>query len=399
VEAVWIVIGGLIAFFVAWNNGANNAADAIGTAVGSRAIDLRKALVIAAVADFVGAILFGSFVSETIMRGIVDIGLIANPKIIIYGMLSTLLATGLWMLLASILKMPMSISMAIVGAVMGFGLVTLGVRGVLWDTIAYIFMSWTILPFFSAAIAILLQKFYSGMLFNIRLLPYAGASSLFIIVFSTSFLLLYGKVFKTYSNVLILSLLLGIASFLIFLVLINILVMKRGGIDKASNTILKILVTFAAATIAFSHGANDVAKSAAPLTAIILASSKGYIPLTVSVDTYALVLCASGIAIGIISWGYRVVGTLGEEITTLTYTSAFIAQISASIPLLIFTRLGMPVSTTMSIVGAIAGVGLAKGVKYVNIKTLLRIFSTWIIAVPVVMVMSAGIYFLISFIV
>ncbi len=398
-EAVWIVIGGLIAFFVAWNNGANNAADAIGTAVGSRAIDLRKALVIAAVADFVGAILFGSFVSETIMRGIVDIGLIANPKIIIYGMLSTLLATGLWMLLASILKMPMSISMAIVGAVMGFGLVTLGVRGVLWDTIAYIFMSWTILPFFSAAIAILLQKFYSGMLFNIRLLPYAGASSLFIIVFSTSFLLLYGKVFKTYSNVLILSLLLGIASFLIFLVLINILVMKRGGIDKASNTILKILVTFAAATIAFSHGANDVAKSAAPLTAIILASSKGYIPLTVSVDTYALVLCASGIAIGIISWGYRVVGTLGEEITTLTYTSAFIAQISASIPLLIFTRLGMPVSTTMSIVGAIAGVGLAKGVKYVNIKTLLRIFSTWIIAVPVVMVMSAGIYFLISFIV
>jgi len=399
VEVVWIVIGGLIAFFVAWNNGANNAADAIGTAVGSRAIDLRKALVIAAVADFVGAILFGSFVSETIMRGIVDIGLIANPKIIIYGMLSTLLATGLWMLLASILKMPMSISMAIVGAVMGFGLVTLGVRGVLWDTIAYIFMSWTILPFFSAAIAILLQKFYSGMLFNIRLLPYAGASSLFIIVFSTSFLLLYGKVFKTYSNVLILSLLLGIASFLIFLVLINILVMKRGGIDKASNTILKILVTFAAATIAFSHGANDVAKSAAPLTAIILASSKGYIPLTVSVDTYALVLCASGIAIGIISWGYRVVGTLGEEITTLTYTSAFIAQISASIPLLIFTRLGMPVSTTMSIVGAIAGVGLAKGVKYVNIKTLLRIFSTWIIAVPVVMVMSAGIYFLISFIV
>ena len=398
-EVVWIVIGGLIAFFVAWNNGANNAADAIGTAVGSRAIDLRKALVIAAVADFVGAILFGSFVSETIMRGIVDIGLIANPKIIIYGMLSTLLATGLWMLLASILKMPMSISMAIVGAVMGFGLVTLGVRGVLWDTIAYIFMSWTILPFFSAAIAILLQKFYSGMLFNIRLLPYAGASSLFIIVFSTSFLLLYGKVFKTYSNVLILSLLLGIASFLIFLVLINILVMKRGGIDKASNTILKILVTFAAATIAFSHGANDVAKSAAPLTAIILASSKGYIPLTVSVDTYALVLCASGIAIGIISWGYRVVGTLGEEITTLTYTSAFIAQISASIPLLIFTRLGMPVSTTMSIVGAIAGVGLAKGVKYVNIKTLLRIFSTWIIAVPVVMVMSAGIYFLISFIV
>jgi len=347
----------------------------------------------------VGAILFGSFVSETIMRGIVDIGLIANPKIIIYGMLSTLLATGLWMLLASILKMPMSISMAIVGAVMGFGLVTLGVRGVLWDTIAYIFMSWTILPFFSAAIAILLQKFYSGMLFNIRLLPYAGASSLFIIVFSTSFLLLYGKVFKTYSNVLILSLLLGIASFLIFLVLINILVMKRGGIDKASNTILKILVTFAAATIAFSHGANDVAKSAAPLTAIILASSKGYIPLTVSVDTYALVLCASGIAIGIISWGYRVVGTLGEEITTLTYTSAFIAQISASIPLLIFTRLGMPVSTTMLIVGAIAGVGLAKGVKYVNIKTLLRIFSTWIIAVPVVMVMSAGIYFLISFIV
>jgi len=396
VEVIWIIIGSLIAFFVAWNNGANNAADAIGTAVGSRAIDLRKALIIAAIADFVGAILFGSFVSETIMRGIVNIELITNPKIIIYGMLSSLLSTGLWMLIASIMKMPMSISMAIVGAVIGFGLVTLGINGILWDTIAYIFISWAILPFFSAVVAVLLQRFYSRMLANVKLLPYAGASSLFLIVFSTSFLLLYGKVFTAYTNALILSLLLGFTSFLMFLIFTSILMIKRSDTKESSNTILKVLVTFAAATIAFSHGANDVAKSAAPLTAIILASSKGYIPLTVSVDIYALLLCASGIAIGIMSWGYRVVGTLGEEITTLTHTSAFIAQISASIPLLIFTRLGMPVSTTMSIVGAIAGVGLAKGVKYVNIKTLLRIFSTWIIAVPVVMVMSAGVYLIIS---
>ncbi len=394
-EIAWIVTGAVIAFFVAWNNGANNAADAIGTAVGSRALSLKKALIIAAIADFAGAMIFGSYVSETIMKGIVNVGVINEPSILMYGMLSSLIATGLWMFIASAFRIPMSISMAILGAILGFGLIAVGTEGIFWNTVILIFISWSILPGVSALVAALLYKLYNGMFLNYKLMPYVGSSSLFLIVFSASILLLYGRYPPHSPYPLIISLTLGVASFMAFMVLARFIVRKYSAKDSM-DYMLKILIAISAAAIAFSHGSNDVAKSAAPLTAIILASTKGYIPPEVSVDINALTLCALGIAVGILSWGYRVVGTLGEEITTLTYSSAFTAQIAASIPLLIFTRLGMPVSTTMSVVGAIAGVGLAKGVKAVNMKTLAKIFGTWLVAVPAVMGLSAAIFAMIK---
>ncbi len=387
---IWLVVGVGVAFFLAWNNGSNNAANAIGTAVGAHIISLRKALVIAALFDFLGAVLFGSFVSRTLMKGIVDVTQIEDPKVIIAGMIGALLATGLWVLGASILKIPMSISQGIVGGVIGFGLAALGIRSIDWGLVSTIFISWAILPLASALIAMALYLLYSRMFRKERLMIHIGWSSVFLLVFSTVFLLMV-KTLKL-SDIrfaIMISGVLGVVAILLFLAL---LASQSASSADRRNRIIYLLMVVAMASMSFSHGANDVANSAGPLTAIYLALKEGIVPSSVNVDLVMLVICAAGISIGILSWGSRVVGTIGEEITTLTFASAFTAQLAASLTVLILTRLGMPVSTTMSIVGAVSGVGLARGIRAVNVRTLLKIFGAWAIAVPVVAAGAAGIY-------
>ena len=388
---IWLVVGVGVAFFLAWNNGSNNAANAIGTAVGAHIISLRKALVIAALFDFLGAVLFGSFVSRTLMKGIVDVTQIEDPKVIIAGMIGALLATGLWVLGASILKIPMSISQGIVGGVIGFGLAALGIRSIDWGLVSTIFISWAILPLASALIAMALYLLYSRMFRKERLMIHIGWSSVFLLVFSTVFLLMV-KTLKL-SDIrfaIMISGILGIVAILLFLA--YVLVSQSASSVGRRNRIIYLLMVVAMASMSFSHGANDVANSAGPLTAIYLALKEGIVPSSVNVDLVMLMICAAGISIGILSWGSRVVGTIGEEITTLTFASAFTAQLAASLTVLILTRLGMPVSTTMSIVGAVSGVGLARGIRAVNVRTLLKIFGAWAIAVPVVAAGAAGIY-------
>ena len=391
-EIYWLLLGAAASFFVAWNNGSNNAANAIGTVVGSGALTLRKALVISAFFDFFGAMLFGQFVSKTIMAGIVDIRIIQDPSVIVKGMIAALIATGLWVLIASWLRIPMSISEGTVGGVMGFGMVAVGISNIKWGTVTVILGSWVILPGFSAVVAIALYFVYERMFKKNELLPYIGASSLFLMVFSTVFLLLVKTAkLSDLSYVLGVSLSSGLLSILGFAAYYFRL--KRSG-KGISDNVIKALLLVAAASMAFSHGANDVANSAGPLMAVVLAHSQGSIPAAVSIDPGIIAFAAAGIAIGIITWGQRVVETIGEDITTLTYSSAFTAQLAASLSVLILTRLGLPVSTTIAIVGAVAGVGLAKGFKAVNARVLAKIFSAWIIALPVVMGISAGLYLL-----
>ncbi len=396
VEYTWLFIGFLAALFVAWNNGSNNAANAIGTVVGARALNLKHALYLAAFFDFLGAILFGGFVSKTIMKGIVDVSLINDQTIIIRGMVAALLATGFWVLFASWIKIPMSISEGIVGGVIGFGLVALGPRSVNWSTVSIIISSWIILPLFSAVLALILYLVYERMFGKESLVPYVAVSSLFLMVFSTLFLLMVKTLkLNDIARVVFISTMAGLVASSLFAVLYFSKISKS---DKKSYIMIKVLLLVAAASMAFSHGANDVANSAGPLSAILYVYQYGEVPKIVGVSPIALVVSAIGIAFGILSWGHRVVETIGEKITTLTYSSAFTAQLSASLSVLIITRLGLPVSTTIAIVGAVAGVGMAKGFKAVDKKTLARIISTWIIALPAVIVMSMLIYVLLSII-
>lgn len=387
---MWIIVSSLAAFLVAWVNGANNAANAIGTAVGSKALTLRRALILTAIFDFLGAILFGKFVSKTLLKGIVDIHVYSNPYIVMYGMFCALIATGIWVIVATWFRIPMSISQAIVGGVMGLGLGTLGPQVIDWSRVSIILFSWYTLPFFSGLIAVgiytLMNKYMNKM--STSRLPLMS-TILFSTFIFTSVFLLSVKTLKASDVVfaieysILVVIILSIPYYIVFKYK-----MPRE-VEEASKFTYRVLLVMAAATMAFSHGANDVANSAGPLTGVLIIASEHRIPSTVSIPLEVLALCASGIAIGVLMWGYRVVETLGEKITTLTVQTAFIAQFSASIAVLIVTRLGLPVSTTVAIVGAVAGVGFARGVRNVNIKLLIKIITVWTAAVPVVALMSA----------
>ncbi len=392
-DPVWLVIGAAAAFIVAWINGANNAANAIGTAVGAKALDIKKALFLAAAFDFLGAILFGQFVSKTLLKGIVDTSTFNDPKIVIVGMISALLATGLWVVAVTFLKIPMSISQAIVGGVMGFGIASVGFMGVNWEKIIEIVSAWLFLPVMSAFIAIVLFKLLSTWFEEARRIMLILASDilLFIMLFTTIFLLNV-KTLRTS------DLAWAISSSIILSGLIvlpyHFIVEKKAPKDPiiARRYIFRLLLIVSAAAMAFSHGANDVANSAGPLAGILYAINYGYVPAQVQIPLQALALSAAGIALGILIWGYSVVETIGAKITVLNIETAFMAQFAGSIAILIVTRLGLPVSTTVSIVGAVAGIGFARGLKSVNIKTLIKIVSAWFLAFPIVAVLAILFY-------
>ncbi len=394
-DTYWLAVAVGAAVFVAWNNGSNNAGNIIGTVVGSRALSLRKALILASLFEFVGAVLFGRFVSLTLMRGIIDITLIQDTRIVIAGMISALLATGLWVLIASILKVPMSISENIVGGIMGFAIASLGLSHINWSTISFIAATWLYLPAVSAGLAFALYKLYGKALQNEKLLPYVLATSIFVMVFSSAFMLIISvPSVSDVTHTLLVSLLVAVLTIPVIIAVCKLYIRVFSRALKR-EVYVKLLLLVSAAAIAFSHGAHDVANSAGPLSAIMLAltSSTG-LPSTITVSEVALVIAALGMSVGIVMWGSRVVEVIGTGITTLTYTSAFCAQLAASLAILIITRLGLPVSTTIAIVGSVAGVGLAKGIKAINFKTLMRIITTWVIELPAVMATSALLYML-----
>ncbi len=384
-EFYWLLLGGAAAFLVAWINGANNAANAIGTAVGSRALNVKQALWLAAAFDFMGAMLFGRFVSKTLLKGIVDTSQIGSAYIIVVGMISALFATGIWVIIATLFKIPMSISQAIVGGVTGFGIAVLGINGVNWAKITEIVVSWLVLPFMSALIALLLYYLLLRLTREItrRNLIILALTLYFIMIFTTA-LLLGIKTLK------ISDLAYAIGSSLAYTIILTIpflaYIVKKTPREprQAKKFIFRLLLIASAAAMAFSHGANDVANSAGPLSGIIYAVYENAVPETVTIPLSALALSAFGIASGILIWGFSVIETIGEKITPLSIETAFIAQFSGSIAVLIVTRLGLPVSTTVSIVGAVAGVGLARGVKNVNLRLLGKIVAAWFLGFPFV---------------
>ena len=394
-EIYWLIAGAVAAFLVAWINGANNAANAIGTAVGAKALNVRSALWLAATFDFLGAIVFGRFVSMTLLKGIVDTSMIGSAKFVAIGMTCALFATGLWVILATLLKIPMSISQAIVGGVTGFGIVILGVSGVNWEKITEIVASWLYLPFLSAGIAVGLYKLFSLILKKLTCLRLIIASVFlyFTMVFTTVFLLNV-KTLKVSDLAYAVgsSALLAVALTIPFLLLLYY--KSPPELSEARKYAFRILLIVSAAAMAFSHGANDVANSAGPLTGIMYAVFENRVPPQVNIPLSALVLSAFGIASGILIWGYSVIETIGEKITTLSIETAFIAQFSGSISVLIVTRMGLPVSTTVSIVGAVAGVGLAKGIRSVNLRLLAKIIAAWFIGFPFVAALTAGLLYL-----
>jgi PiT family inorganic phosphate transporter len=382
---LWVVFGILTAFFVAWNNGSNNAPNSIGTAVGAGVLSTRKALVIASIASFAGALSLGIYVTSTVMKGIVNITVLGTD-IVVKGMIAVLIAAGIWTLISTFLEVPMSVHVCIIGGILGFGLAT-GASLISWGTVIKIFIAWVISPFAAAVLAYALYHAFNKSFSDPGYAKISVIITAYITVATPTILILlksaalYDILFDILVTIVI-STLLALFTYVYWDGRV-----KRGGdpVHEAS----RILLIMAAVSMAFSFGSNDIGNSAGPLAAIFYAlrinnNILGTIWLSI-------IISATGLSTGIIMWGEKIIGTIGERITPLSPLTAYTAQIAATITMLIVSRLGLPVSTSMTIIGGVMGVGLSKGVRNVNLKLIARIFGVWLIALPLTMTLG---YFL-----
>jgi inorganic phosphate transporter, PiT family len=459
-----------IGFYMAWNIGANDVANAMGTSVGSGALTLRKAVCIAAVLEFSGAFLAGSNVSETIQKGIIDTDLfLADPTLLILGMCAALLGTGAWLQIASYCGWPVSTTHAIVGAVAGFGIVIGGPEAVHWEQLSSIGASWVISPGLSALVSyflfIGLQKKILYAMNPIsatkRLFPYIVLLVFF--VFSLSLLfngLDHLNIALSFTQSLLLSLLIGtIAFFIAYLFIQKVKVpdnctatpstinpqsvvslnkavkhlqrvqssTSEDTHEKVSHLLTEVrhlsqklrkdstlsdrtsqytvvenvfvyLQILSACFIAFAHGANDVANSIGPVAAVMDVIKNGAVSEVSDIPPWLLAFGGAGIVVGLATWGWRVIETIGKKITELTPTRGFCAEFGAAATILVASRLGLPISTTHCLVGAVLGVGLAKGMKALNLGMLKEIILSWVITIPSSAVMSIGFFYILRMI-
>lgn len=379
---LWLILSIYAAFFVAWNNGSNNAPNSIGTAVGARVLSVRKALFMATIASFIGAMSLGIYVTNTVMRGIVNT--IAMPEfIVIRGMIAALFATGIWTLVSTLLEIPMSVHVCIIGGIIGFGL-TVDTLFISWTTIIKIMIAWIVAPITSAILAYTLYHVFSKSFHDPNIAKISIITSSYITIATPTILTLTKTI--TVSNIIFAFTVTLVVSTIATIFIYhywrnNILLKRRDPLHEVS----KILLIMASAAMAFSFGANDVANSAGPLAAIFYALGYGDVSTSA---WYAIIVSAIGLSTGIATWGSKVIGTIGEKITPLSPSTAYIAQIAATLTMLVVSRLGLPVSTSMAIVGGVIGVGLSRGIKSINTRLIARIFGLWLIALPATMAIA-----------
>lgn len=442
---IFILIAG---FYMAWNIGANDVANAMGTSVGSGALTLRRAVIIAAILEFSGAFFFGSHVSKTIQSGIIDVTTFAStPMILVYGMLSVLISAGAWLMLASYYGWPVSTTHTIVGSVIGFGIVCGGLDSVYWGNVSFIVSSWILSPLFGGIVSFMIFSFLRRTIFYTDT-PLETAKKItpflvFLVINILSLILVFNGL-ESWN----LGLSLGQAAFygmipgLLGAVVSWYLVrnMSATGHHKSSSSIDEIeeaqhhlllastglsqeirgrlsemieeidhfkpvikkekhipfesseyakvekifayLQIMSACLMAFAHGANDVANAIGPLAAALATLQSGHIIQEAPIQAWVLALGGFGIVVGLATWGWRVIETIGKKITELTPTRGFAAEFGAATTIVIASQLGMPISTTHTLVGSVLGVGLARGIEALNLGMTRDIFVSWIVTVP-----------------
>lgn len=401
-------------FYMAWNIGANDVANAMGTSVGSGALTLKQAIFIAAILEFSGAFFLGSHVSETMQSGIINPEYFADqPRQLLLGMLSALIGTGIWLQIASYFGWPVSTTHSIVGAIVGFGIVVGGIESIWWDKVFYIVSSWVISPVLGGLIGYNVFQIIRTKVFHAEH-PLAAAKRLMpFMVFAVFVLLTLLFLLNSLGS---LELQMGFleTAGLSLLIGIGAMIVSKIGIDywlrdtpcthvdemdhtKADFAIIECmfgwLQILSACLMAFAHGANDVANAIGPLSAAMYILQTGTVALNTEVPSWALGLGGVGIVIGLATWGWRVIETIGKKITELTPTRGFAAEISAAATIMIASRLGLPISTTHTLVGAVIGVGLARGIEALNIGMTKDIVASWIITIPAGALTAIGVYF------
>ncbi|MCH9611182.1 MAG: hypothetical protein S4CHLAM81_14410 [Chlamydiales bacterium] len=395
----------IVGFYVAWNIGANDVANAVGPAVGSGSLTLLQAVIVAAIFEFLGAFLLGANVSETLESGIVNPTLFdGHVQDYIYGMLAALIATGVWLQVASYFGWPVSTTHTIVGGVLGFGLIYGGVGSIFWKTIGSIAASWVVSPVLGGALAYLIFSVIRKRILYCKepLVAMRRATPYFaFLVFSLlTLILLFGGLRGLSFEFNIVSLLLfvfcvGLLAFLFA----KLLLKRRGkleGYDQVER-IFSYLLMIIACFMAFAHGSNDVANVIGPLSAIVN-GIQGKPIFGQSVPISLLLLGGGGIVIGLATWGWRVIETVGKKITSLTPSRGFAAGFAAALTIMLASKLGLPISTTHVLVGAVLGVGFARGIGAINLGTLRDIAISWIVTVPAGACLSILFFFIIKWI-
>ncbi len=377
-------------FYMAWNIGANDVANSMSSAVGARAITLRQAIIIAAILNIVGASFVGGHVTETIRKGIVAVDMVGWPRVVMFGSFAALLSAAIWVFISSWRELPVSTTHSIVGAMIGFGIVATGFGGIRWIKVVAIITSWIISPFFSGLIAFLIFYLIRRWIIasddpsrNLRLIgPFLVGLTFFIVIFSLLAKTPLGeKLTLNDLEVVGSSIMGGIVAFLLSRFLIRHYLAKRRGGDHVEE-IFRRLQIMTSCYVAFAHGANDVANAIGPVASVFSIATTGEVKAHIPVPTLLLVFGGVGISIGILTWGYRVIKTVAFRITRLTNTSGFSVDFGTATAVLLASKLGLPVSTTHAAVGAIVGVGLARGVEAVDFRVVRRIILFWLLTLP-----------------
>ncbi len=406
-----IIIGSLalaFGFYMAWTIGANDVANSMATSVGSGTINYKQAVVIAGIANFLGASLAGGSVTDTVRKGIVNSELfVQDPHYLILGMVAALLAAALWLHGATFFGLPVSTTHSIVGAIVGFGLITYGLAAVNWIKVVQIVTSWVLSPISGGVLALLMFTFIRKAILQaeqpfkrmVVIGPILGALTIWIIILSAIWKGLKNLNIHMAPGYVILMSVVGMIIGYIFL----LIMVKKAKKDldpddhlRPIERIFMVLQVVTATYVAFAHGANDVANAIGPVAAVLQTIKNGVVQLKVPVPLWILVMGGTGIAIGLATYGYRVMKTVGIKITEITPSRGFSAEFAAATVVMAASKLGLPISTTHTLVGAVLGIGFAQGMERINFKVVRSIIFSWLITLPIAGILSILIFILLK---
>ncbi len=398
----------LFGFFMAWGVGANDVANAMGTSVGAKAITIRQAIVIAMVFEFAGAYLAGGEVTSTIRKGIIDPELLSDePELLVYGMMSALLAAGIWLLIATTFGWPVSTTHSIIGAIVGFASVGISVDAVNWGKVGEIASSWVVSPVMAGSISFMLYMSVRKFVFDTSDPFTAARRAVPVYIFLVGFIISMVTMVKglkhvgldlTFEQSIFMSL--GVATTVCLIGVIALSRIKRV-VTSSSHEIVNIermfgvLMLFTACSMAFAHGSNDVANAIGPLAAVnSVIEAGGNVMQSARMPNWILLLGAVGIVSGLALYGYRVMRTIGTNITELTPSSGFAAELAAATTVVVASGYSLPVSTTHTLVGGVLGVGLARGLHALNIRVVGTIFVSWLVTLPAGAILAIIFFFM-----
>ena len=397
-EAQYLYIGlaALFGVYMAWGIGANDVANAMATSVGSKALTIKQAILVAAIFEFLGAVLAGGEVTSTIRRGIVDTSLMADdPRLLVYGMLSALLAAGTWLLVASKQGWPVSTTHSIVGAIVGFTIAGIGFAAVQWGKVGTIVMSWVVSPLLAGVIAFFIYMSVQVLILRhedplqrarryVPLYIFLAAFSITLVTILKGLTHVGLNFSLRHSYLLATAIAAGIAA-------VGALAIRRIQPDPKAEKhhhfatverVFAILMVVTACSMAFAHGSNDVANAIGPLAAVISVASTGVVGGQSSIPFWVLLIGGCGIVIGLATFGRHVIATVGQKITHLTPSRGFAAELAAATTIVIASGTGIPVSTTHTLVGAVLGIGMARGIEAIDLRVVGKIFVSWIVTIP-----------------